>query len=544
MAAAAVLPAPTQFKAARAVVAVMEAYRDARVQFVMKVGELAVSPQNAEALLSLGALQLLLPLAQDSMASVRSAATLSLGRLANVLHAWSHHLVQRNVLPSLCKALTSVLPLTLLVLPGAARCCQVLLGAASSVGAAWCCLVLPGAASSGSLAVEKAVRAWLKERRLGRTRMVVALAFLAASSPDAALAVVVAWGGISPLQDLLVEGHAHANLKGAYTWALSQMASHGAPPCTPLHPSQDCVCLSTIARHSEALALQVLDQPGASHLLLCLHDSSAAAAVREVSACRHIRAARPASHGSASVSLPSPGTLNPSPCSSGSEVREVARQGPAAAGWLVGMGGIGPLLDDVSAWRDEGEGEGAGEGKGGGDGEAVTGARSSAQVSGMPGQLSFTPSLVFFVEASIASQPSVHFLSQSLKQKVMCSPTLSLKRTHPPYLLLLSNYRCLTSISSPSPIVSPPFPPPTILSPLQPFYPPYNHFPVVVALGFLAASSPDQTQRWQGWHGAAYPRCAAGPGSDVMGDAHGTLTGACEWALSRGRGTIVGGHTG
>ncbi|CAI7793415.1 unnamed protein product [Closterium sp. NIES-53] len=63
-------------------------------------------PQNAEALLSLGALQLLLPLAQDSMASVRSAATLSLGRLANVSHLWSHHLVQRNVLPSLCKALT------------------------------------------------------------------------------------------------------------------------------------------------------------------------------------------------------------------------------------------------------------------------------------------------------------------------------------------------------------------------------------------------------------------------------------------------------
>ncbi|GJP40485.1 hypothetical protein CLOM_g163 [Closterium sp. NIES-68] len=106
MAAVAVLPAPTPFKAARAVVAVMEAYRDARVQFVTKVGELAVSPQNAEALLSLGALQLLLPLAQDSMSSVRSAAMLSLGRLANVSHTWAHHLVQRNVLPTLCKALT------------------------------------------------------------------------------------------------------------------------------------------------------------------------------------------------------------------------------------------------------------------------------------------------------------------------------------------------------------------------------------------------------------------------------------------------------
>ncbi|CAI5485072.1 unnamed protein product [Closterium sp. Yama58-4] len=67
---------------------------------------MALLGENAEALLSLGALQLLLPLAQDSMASVRSAATLSLGRLTNVSHTWSHPPVQRNVLPSLCKALT------------------------------------------------------------------------------------------------------------------------------------------------------------------------------------------------------------------------------------------------------------------------------------------------------------------------------------------------------------------------------------------------------------------------------------------------------
>ncbi|CAI5516859.1 unnamed protein product [Closterium sp. Naga37s-1] len=86
---------------------------------------------------------------------------------------------------------------------------------------------------------------------------------------------------------------------------------------------QVCVCLSTIARHSESLALQVLDQPGASRLLLCLHDSS------------------PSLRASAAAA-----------------VREVARQGPAAAGRLVGMGGIGPLLDAVGTWRDAGEGEG------------------------------------------------------------------------------------------------------------------------------------------------------------------------------------------
>ncbi|CAI5956627.1 unnamed protein product [Closterium sp. NIES-65] len=96
------------------------------------------------------------------------------------------------------------------------------------------------------------------------------------------------------------------------------------PICTPLHFLQVCVCLSTIARHSESLALQVLDQPGASRLLLCLHDSS------------------PSLRASAAAA-----------------VREVARQGPAAAaGRLVGMGGIGPLLDAVGTWRDEGEGEG------------------------------------------------------------------------------------------------------------------------------------------------------------------------------------------
>ncbi|CAI7750929.1 unnamed protein product, partial [Closterium sp. NIES-54] len=86
---------------------------------------------------------------------------------------------------------------------------------------------------------------------------------------------------------------------------------------------QVCVCLSTIARHSESLALQVLDQHGASRLLLCLHDSSPSLQVSAAAA-----------------------------------VREVARQGPAAAGRLVGMGSIGPLLDALAAWRDEGEGEG------------------------------------------------------------------------------------------------------------------------------------------------------------------------------------------
>ncbi|CAI5534494.1 unnamed protein product [Closterium sp. Naga37s-1] len=104
MAAAAVLPPG---RAARAVVSAMETYHDARIQFVGKVSDLAFSPQNAEAFFSLGAMQLLLPLMHDVMSSVRSAAILSLGRLANVSDTWANDIVDRNILPDLCKALAA-----------------------------------------------------------------------------------------------------------------------------------------------------------------------------------------------------------------------------------------------------------------------------------------------------------------------------------------------------------------------------------------------------------------------------------------------------
>ncbi|CAI5465981.1 unnamed protein product [Closterium sp. Yama58-4] len=299
----------------------MEAYRDARVQFVMKVGELAVSPQNAEALLSLGALQLLLPLAQDSMASVRSAATLSLGRLANVSHTWSHHLVQRNVLPSLCKALTGT-------------------NRHHKRSAAY--LVKAVSRHAGAELAEAGVLPLLTECLLDamlavRETAACALGHVAKHSGDLAMRVVetgavrllvtclqdeaVARIALSVLSDVARHSLLHATAvadAGGITAAVSLL---GSPDVKTRR--QVCVCISTIARHSESLALQVLDQPGASRLLLCLHDSS------------------PSLRASAAAA-----------------VREVARQGPAAAGRLVGMGGIGPLLDAVAAWRDEGEGEG------------------------------------------------------------------------------------------------------------------------------------------------------------------------------------------
>ena len=63
--------------------------------------------QNADALYSLGALQLMLPLLQDGMSSVRCAALLSLGRLVNVSEQWARDIVtiRSDVIPGLCKAL-------------------------------------------------------------------------------------------------------------------------------------------------------------------------------------------------------------------------------------------------------------------------------------------------------------------------------------------------------------------------------------------------------------------------------------------------------
>ncbi|CAI5522346.1 unnamed protein product [Closterium sp. Naga37s-1] len=189
--------------------------------------------------------------------------------------------------------------------------------------------------------------------------LLLTLGFLAASSRDAALAVV-AWGAY--LHCRTSKGRALAGNSGAKSAPTCSFPAPNPPPfrspiplpslpntlqqvldqpasVVVLHEpvasrlrlclhdssaaaavvSEVCVCLSTIAGHSESLALQVLDQPGASRLLLCLHDSSA--------------------------------SLRASAQQGG--VREVARQGPAAAGRLVGMGSIGPLLDAVGTWRDE-----------------------------------------------------------------------------------------------------------------------------------------------------------------------------------------------
>ncbi|CAI7862755.1 unnamed protein product, partial [Closterium sp. NIES-54] len=198
-----------------------------------------------------------------------------------------------------------------------------------------------------------------------------------------------------------------------------------------------CVCLSTIARHSESLALQVLDQPGASRLLLCLHDSS------------------PSLRASAAAA-----------------VREVARQGPAAAGRLVGMGGIGPLLDAVGTWRDEGEGEGM--------------TKGSAKVS--------------------ASLSLTHSLTYAHSHSPLLTITLSSPSPSPHHHSIPNHSNSIHAIHHTTPL----------------------HLPVVVALGFLAASSPDAALAVVASEGIS-------PLQDLIVEGHAdvTLKGACAWALSQ-----------
>ncbi|CAI5964799.1 unnamed protein product [Closterium sp. NIES-65] len=241
--------------------------------------------QNAEALLSLGALQLLLPLAQDSMASVRSAATLSLGRLANVSHTWSHHLVQHNVLPSLCKALT---------------------GTNRHHKRAAAYLVKAVSRHAGAELAEAGVLPLLTECLLDAMLAVRETAACALGTWRSTADEAVARIALSVLTGLRL--------------------------------------LSTIARHSESLALQVLDQPGASRLLLCLHDSS------------------PSLRASAAAAVREGGEAGPAAAGAGASAAATERKGQQQQ--AGGHGGHRAAAGCCGHVEDAGEGEGSGEGKG------------------------------------------------------------------------------------------------------------------------------------------------------------------------------------
>lgn len=90
----------------RAVLQVFEAYQAQRTQFVQTVAELAVRPQNIEALQNAGVMALLRPLLLDTVPSIQQSAALALGRLANYSDVLAQAVVRNEVLPQLVYSLT------------------------------------------------------------------------------------------------------------------------------------------------------------------------------------------------------------------------------------------------------------------------------------------------------------------------------------------------------------------------------------------------------------------------------------------------------
>jgi hypothetical protein len=90
----------------RAVLQVFEDYQTARTKFVQTVAELAMRPQNIEALQNAGVMSLLRPLLLDTVPSIQQSAALALGRLANYSEELAEAVVMNEVLPQLVYSLS------------------------------------------------------------------------------------------------------------------------------------------------------------------------------------------------------------------------------------------------------------------------------------------------------------------------------------------------------------------------------------------------------------------------------------------------------
>lgn len=89
----------------RAVLQVFEDYQASRTKFVQTIAELAMRPQNIEALQNAGVMMLLRPLLIDTVPSIQQSAALALGRLANYSETLAEAVVMNEVLPQLVYSL-------------------------------------------------------------------------------------------------------------------------------------------------------------------------------------------------------------------------------------------------------------------------------------------------------------------------------------------------------------------------------------------------------------------------------------------------------
>jgi len=90
----------------RAVLQVFEDYQASRTKFAQTAADLAMRPQNIEALQNAGVMALLRPLLMDTVPSIQQSAALALGRLANYSEALAESVVRNDVLPQLVYSLS------------------------------------------------------------------------------------------------------------------------------------------------------------------------------------------------------------------------------------------------------------------------------------------------------------------------------------------------------------------------------------------------------------------------------------------------------
>ena len=82
----------------RAILQVFEDFQRSRLTFVNTVAELAIRPQNIDALYSGGAINLLKTLLLDPVPAIQQSAALAIGRLANHSEDIAESVIQNDII--------------------------------------------------------------------------------------------------------------------------------------------------------------------------------------------------------------------------------------------------------------------------------------------------------------------------------------------------------------------------------------------------------------------------------------------------------------
>lgn len=276
---------------ARAILGVFEEYQAARTKFVQQVADLALRPQNIEALQNAGVMPLLRPLLADNVPSIQQSAALGLGRLASYSESLAEAVVTNDVLPQLVASLSDqnryYKKAACFVMQRVAKHSPELAGHVLECGA-----------------VDALVDCLGEFDAAVKENAACALGFLSRHTPEQAQCLVDA--GAVPALVLCVQ-EPEISLKRVAASVLTEISKHSAELAqavvdsgavthlAPLvqHPDDGlkrkaCAALAQIAKHSVDLAENVVEAEVLEHffvLLKCrdmLVRKNAATAIREI----------------------------------------------------------------------------------------------------------------------------------------------------------------------------------------------------------------------------------------------------------------------